>query len=160
MILYEKKFPLGDGISLSRYIETLEKMTFSPYTLLIREIPGTKDFLIEIVKTNSISLWGRQTSMTGEALLDECTIKHLQDEKFFTLQASTGSGNSLKAFVFLVKSLLLLLMILSTMFIKKDVYGDLFIFVFILLLFSPPSLLTYFHEKALLDRIGSIGSEL
>ncbi|MEW6405419.1 MAG: hypothetical protein AB1649_26810 [Chloroflexota bacterium] len=159
MILYEKKFRLGDGIAFPYYIKTLDQMAFSPYTLRIHEIPDTQDFHIEIELTSPINAWGRMSPFAGWALLKECTVKYLQDENSFTLQASTGSGSFLKALVFLVKLFLLLLMILSAV-IMKDTTGELLAFVFIILLFSPPSVLMYIREIALLDRIGTIGSEL
>jgi hypothetical protein len=159
MILYKKKFQLGSGVLFSDYIRSLDKIHFPPYTLLIRKMPASKDLQMEIAFTSPINPWGRLSSFDGQVLLKECTIKYLQGENSFVLQASTGTGNFLKALFFIGKVLFLLFMILSVM-IFKDIYGDIFIFIFIILLFSPPSPLAYFRERSLLDRIGSIASEL
>jgi hypothetical protein len=159
MILYEKKFRLGDGVSLSRYINALDSMNFPPYTLLIHKIPGTNDFRIEILITRPVNLWGGNKSSTIRVLLNECTVKQLNEEEFFVLQASAETGNLLMALFFVLTLVALFLMILLTTTTKAE-HRELFTFIFIIMLVLAPSRLTYFRERKFLDRIGSIASEL
>ena len=56
MLLYKKTFPLGKGTSASRYIKSLDEKSFPPYTLLISEIPGAKNYHIEIILTDPMGL--------------------------------------------------------------------------------------------------------
>ena len=162
MILYEKKFRLSNGVSFSRYIKTLDELNFSPYTLLISEMPGTKDYRIEIEITDLTKLfWNWHNVFGGGVLFNECTVKHSKGEQFFTLQASIGTGNFLMALIFAVFSLLFLLVILSTTITKGvSSFRDLFMAIIVALVLSAPATFTYIREKKLLDRIGTIGSQL
>ena len=161
MILYEKKFRLSNNVSFSHYIKSLDEMNFSPYTLLISEIPFTNDFRIEIEITNFITgYWGWHNVFSGGILFNECIVKHSKGDKFFTLQGSIGTGNFLLVIFYIVIPLLFFCSILSMMFTKGTSIGNLFIAILVAAVLSGPAILTYIREKKFLDRIGSIGSEL
>jgi hypothetical protein len=161
MILYEKKFQLNSGVSFSHYIKSLDEMGFSPYILLISDIPYTTNFHIEVVITYPINLWGFHNVFSGGVLFSECTVKHSIGENFFTLQGAVGMANLFIGLFYIVLSLFIIIMTFSSTSASGTFSPGAFIF-FTILSFLPllPVLSTYRREKRLLDRIGTVASEL
>ena len=161
MILYEKKFRLGNGVSFLHYIKSLDELGFSPYTLLISEIPYTTDFHIEVVITYPVNLWGFHNVFSGGVLLSENKVKHSMGEGFFTIQGAAGTMNFLICLFYIALPLFAFFMSLSSIFGGGTFsLGTLLFFIILSSLPLVPVITTYRREKKLLDRIGSIASEL
>ena len=161
MILYTKTFPLGKGVSFSRYIKALVEQNFSPYTLIIKEIPGTENYRIEIVLTDLVvGLWSIGAHFINGTLFSECTIQYSKDAREFTLQASVSGGNMFLILLAGVPIIFLLLFVFFMIFTEGMSLDNIFVFLIIMIVILAPLTSTYIRDKNRLRNIGSLAMEL
>jgi hypothetical protein len=160
MALYKKVFPLGKGVSLSRYIKALEEQNFSPYTLLVEKTPGTENYRIEIVLTDLVpGLWRVAGQFIDGILFSECTIRYSKGAREFTLEASVRKVNFFFAsfYVTLALCLFLFTLFIITRGRSVEIIASSLI---IIIAFLAPLTTTYIRDRNRLERIGSIALEL
>jgi hypothetical protein len=160
MILYKEDFPLGKDVPFSRYIETLDEKNFSPYTLLIKELPGTENYHIEIILTDLLGLWRIGSYFINGALFDDGIIQYSKGAGEFTLQASIGRGNLFSALLSLIPALFLLLFVFFMIFTKRMSLDNILVFLIIMIVILAPLISTYIRDRNLLKKIGSLALEL
>jgi hypothetical protein len=154
MFLYKKTFPLAEGVSFSRYIKALNETAFPPYVLLIKKIPSTQNYHIEIILTFLPQLGGG-FFFFGGALFNECVIKYKGVQREFTLNASIGILN----FLLVICIGLMALSVIGFAIIVGMSVQNFFIFLVILIVILTPYILTYLRDIKLLKNIGSIAME-
>jgi len=160
MILYRRTFPLKKGVSFSHYLEVLDHMNFSPYTLVIERIARTKEAYLETILTDYGSLgWTNGGFVIGGVLFSKATIKYLGKGDFI-LEASIGTGNLLMLSFYALFSVFSLLVIFFITLTRNLPLENMFIVLFILFIILYPFISKYFNEIKFLDRIGSLGSDI
>lgn len=161
MILYKKTFPLGNGISFFEYITALRKAYFPNYVITIDKIQSTENYRVQIFFTAPLWKWGWANAFPNGVLLKESTIYYSKDEGYFTLQASVTGWTLLIASFYVISSILVFIFVLFTMIAKNTIsFNNIFILVISVIVLSAPSIWIYLRDKKLLDKVGSIGTDL
>jgi hypothetical protein len=161
MVLYKKVFPLGKDVSFFDYITALRKKYFPNYVLTIDQIPSTENYQAQVFFTAPLWRWGLANVFPDGVLLNKCTIQHFKDEEHFSLQASPKTSNLFYAAFYVMTSVMTLIFALFVM-IEKDAFSfnNSFALAIITILFLAPPVSIYLRDKKLLDKVGSLGTEL
>ncbi len=159
MLIYKKRFSLGKGLSFSSYIQKLDEIHFSHYTLIIEKIPATENYRLEMVFIFPIGQLGVVT-FPGGTLINDCKIKYSNNENEFTLLGSIGTSNLVWTLFLSLPAVLAVSSMLFITFTKGISLVLIIVFAIVAILSLTSVTSTYFREKKLLDRIGSLGMEL
>ena len=87
MLRYEKQFQLGDGVSFSDFLHSLEEKYFVSYGVIIEKTPSKNEYRIELVTHIPIMHWGLDNAVYGKVVLSEGEILHSAGSKYFTIRA-------------------------------------------------------------------------
>jgi len=87
MLRYEKQFQLGDGVSFSDFLHSLEEKYFVNYGVIIEKTPSKNEYRIELVTHIPIMHWGLDNAVYGKVVLSEGEILHSAGSKYFTIRA-------------------------------------------------------------------------
>jgi hypothetical protein len=157
MILYERTFSLGKGLSFSRYIKNLDHESFPPYTLLISKTDDPDRCDIEIVMSDA-TMSANVMFMRG-ILFNKCIVQYFKSERVYTISASAGSGNVIMSSVYVIIAFLMFLLGFFILIIG-EVPGQAFYPWAFTVVFIGPLISTYRLQKGLLDKIGFLGSDI
>ena len=161
MVLYKKVFLLGKDVSFLDYITALRKKYFTNYVLTIDQIPSTENYQAQVFFTAPLWLWGFANVFPDGVLLHKCTIQHFKDEEHFSLQASPKPINLCIAAFYVMVSVTTLIFALSVMIEKDTVsFNNSVMLAIITIAMLAPPVSIYFRDKKLLDKVGSLGTEL
>ena len=161
MVLYKKVFPLGNDISFFQYITALRKAYFPNFVLTVDKIPSTENYRILIFFIASFWRPGWRNGYFERVFLKECTIRYLEGERYFTLQAWPRIGNLLFALIQILFAVAFFGFMIFTIVANESMpLNNILGFVFIIIFMLAPLIGTYLQDKKLLDKVGSIGKEL
>ncbi|MFZ5902969.1 MAG: hypothetical protein ACOYZ8_05410 [Chloroflexota bacterium] len=159
MLLYKKQFPLGEGISFSRFIHELGEKAFPPYVLVVEKIPGKTKHELRPIFMYHPGQWGLFL-FPGGMFLNNCEIQSSRSGKEITLSGSSTGWSLFMALFYAVFSLSFLLLAIFAVITKgipaSDFLSMLIVAIFVIL----PVLETFIREKKLLDKIGLFGREI
>ena len=161
MILYKKTFPLDKDVSFLDYITVLRKKYFPKYVVTIDKIPSTEDYQAQLFFTAPLWRWGLANAFLDGVLLNKCKIQYFKDENVLTLEASPKTGNLFYASFYIMASVMMLTFALFMM-LDKDTFSsnNILILALITILLLAPLISIYLRDKNLLDKIGSLGTEI
>jgi hypothetical protein len=161
MVLYKKVFPLGKGISFFQYITALRKAYFPNFVLAIDKIPSTENYQAQIFFTAPLWKWGLANAFLGGVFLNKCKIQYFNDEEYFILQASAGTGNLFFVSIQFLSAILFFVFAIFMTVTNGDMsLNNIFGFVIIITIMLVPSSLIYLRDKNFWDKVGSLGTEL
>jgi hypothetical protein len=161
MVLYKKVFPLGKGISFSDYMNAIKKKNFPNYVLTIDKIPSTENYRAQIFFTAPLWEWGLANALPEGVLLRECAIQYSKGDTYFTLHASAKLVNLFFASIYVLLAILMFSFAVFMIGTNGSMsLNNIFGFVIIIILMLAPPVLIYLRDKKLLDKVGSLGTEL
>lgn len=161
MVLYKKVFPLGKDVSFFQYITALRKAYFPNFVLTVDKIPATENYQAQLFFTAPLWRWGLANAFLEGVLLKECTIQYSNGENYFTLEASPKTENLFFASFYVIA--VILFFVFAIFMIATNVSMSLnimFGFAIIIIIMLGPLTSIYLRDKKLLDKIGSLGTEI
>jgi hypothetical protein len=159
IILYQKDFPLGEGVSFLDFLKALDEKYYVNYGIVIDKTPTNDKCRFELVTHVPVLQWGWENMFAGKVLLSEGEILYSKKSGHFTIRAWSKGWNTVNAFLYAIMPLFLLPFGLY-MTISRGHIGDAILLIIILLLFASPVISIYLRDRDILNRIGSLGTTL
>lgn len=159
IILYQKDFPLGEGVSFSGFINSLDEKYFTNYSVIIDKTSSKNKYRIELVTNIPIWQWTTDNVFIGKVLLSEGEILHSAGSQHFTILAWAKGWNLFNVLFYVVMAIFLLVVGLYAMIPQHNI-TDLIPLLIIIVVMLAPATSVYLRDRDILNRIGSLGQQL
>jgi len=160
MLRYKKQFSLGNNVSFSDFLHSLDERDFVNYGVIIEKTPSENKYHFELVThVPMISTYGK--GVYGKVLLSEGEILHSEGSKNFFIRAWAKGMNLFIVWLFFILAISGNVLILYTTYTQGwQPTSDMFIAMALMFLPLIPYWMVYRQDKDIFNRIGSIGKSL